>query len=184
VLSAEPLARAARPPAHPRDAPHARRRAIATRGARGGSARRGWDVALPAKKSAPIERDDRRRFQRIRRLDVVVSPPSTAAARLPILANRFDKIDVVPDPDARSIRPSNLRRKRLPPRYTRTIIATNDSPDVMIEASVKPYRGCEHGCIYCLRPSRRTSISDFRSASILRPRFSSRNARRNCCARS
>ncbi len=31
----------------------------------------------------------------------------------------------------------------------RTIIATNDSPDVGFDASVNPYRGCEHGCIYC-----------------------------------
>src|SRR5207248_3770801 len=32
---------------------------------------------------------------------------------------------------------------------SRTIIATNDSPDVGFSASVNPYRGCEHGCIYC-----------------------------------
>ena len=31
----------------------------------------------------------------------------------------------------------------------RTIIATNDSPDVGFDASINPYRGCEHGCIYC-----------------------------------
>jgi len=37
---------------------------------------------------------------------------------------------------------------------TRTIIAYNDSPDVGFDASVNPYRGCEHGCIYCFaRPS-------------------------------
>src|SRR4051812_46858497 len=32
---------------------------------------------------------------------------------------------------------------------TRTIIAYNDSPDVGFSASINPYRGCEHGCIYC-----------------------------------
>src|SRR5262249_44247171 len=32
---------------------------------------------------------------------------------------------------------------------TRSIIATNDSPDVGFDASINPYRGCEHGCIYC-----------------------------------
>src|SRR5689334_21955916 len=32
---------------------------------------------------------------------------------------------------------------------TSTIIAYNDSPDVGFEASINPYRGCEHGCIYC-----------------------------------
>src|SRR4030095_15723991 len=36
----------------------------------------------------------------------------------------------------------------------RSIIATNDSPDVSFEQSVNAYRGCEHGCIYCYaRPS-------------------------------
>jgi len=36
----------------------------------------------------------------------------------------------------------------------RSIIAHNDSPDVPFEQSVNPYRGCEHGCIYCYaRPS-------------------------------
>src|SRR6266567_9551185 len=32
---------------------------------------------------------------------------------------------------------------------TRTIINYNDSPDVGFSASFNPYRGCEHGCIYC-----------------------------------
>jgi len=30
-----------------------------------------------------------------------------------------------------------------------SIITRNDSPDVGFEASINPYRGCEHGCIYC-----------------------------------
>src|SRR5215468_2369958 len=37
---------------------------------------------------------------------------------------------------------------------TRTIIARNDSPDIGFDRSINPYRGCEHGCIYChARPS-------------------------------
>jgi DNA repair photolyase len=36
----------------------------------------------------------------------------------------------------------------------RRIIATNDSPDIGFDQSINPYRGCEHGCIYCYaRPS-------------------------------
>ena len=36
----------------------------------------------------------------------------------------------------------------------KTIIATNDSPDLGFDRSINPYRGCEHGCIYCYaRPS-------------------------------
>jgi len=32
---------------------------------------------------------------------------------------------------------------------TRAILATNDSPDIPFRFSLNPYRGCEHGCIYC-----------------------------------
>ena len=31
----------------------------------------------------------------------------------------------------------------------RSIIASNDSPDISFDQSINPYRGCEHGCIYC-----------------------------------
>src|SRR5581483_4326802 len=37
---------------------------------------------------------------------------------------------------------------------TRKIIARNDSPDISFDRSINPYRGCEHGCIYCFaRPT-------------------------------
>ena len=32
---------------------------------------------------------------------------------------------------------------------SRTIISTNDSPDIPFRQSINPYKGCEHGCIYC-----------------------------------
>jgi DNA repair photolyase len=32
---------------------------------------------------------------------------------------------------------------------TRKIIAHNDSPDLSFDRSINPYRGCEHGCVYC-----------------------------------
>jgi DNA repair photolyase len=36
----------------------------------------------------------------------------------------------------------------------RTIITRNDSPDILFDRSINPYRGCEHGCSYCFaRPS-------------------------------
>ncbi len=38
--------------------------------------------------------------------------------------------------------------------HPRTIISRNQSPDVPFDRSINPYRGCEHGCIYCFaRPS-------------------------------
>ena len=64
-------------------------------------------------------------------------------------ANRFERVAVeleVPGPDRV---PTELLRDG-----SRSIIATNDSPDVGFAASINPYRGCEHGCIYCYaRPS-------------------------------
>lgn len=36
----------------------------------------------------------------------------------------------------------------------RTVITRNDSPDISFDRSINPYRGCEHGCIYCFaRPT-------------------------------
>jgi DNA repair photolyase len=31
----------------------------------------------------------------------------------------------------------------------KSIIASNDSPDISFDQSINPYRGCEHGCVYC-----------------------------------
>jgi DNA repair photolyase len=36
----------------------------------------------------------------------------------------------------------------------RTILTANDSPDIPFDRSINPYKGCEHGCVYCFaRPS-------------------------------
>jgi DNA repair photolyase len=45
-------------------------------------------------------------------------------------------------------------RTTLTPEHARTIIARNTSPDIGFDRSINPYKGCEHGCIYCYaRPS-------------------------------
>jgi DNA repair photolyase len=44
--------------------------------------------------------------------------------------------------------PSPLRTS-VTAEKARTIITRNDSPDVGFDRSINPYRGCEHGCIYC-----------------------------------
>src|SRR5438105_4313835 len=67
-------------------------------------------------------------------------------------ANRFEKLSYRAsdwdDPEDRS------RQTVLLKDDTRTIINYNDSPDVGFSASINPYRGCEHGCIYCFaRPN-------------------------------
>ncbi len=58
---------------------------------------------------------------------------------------------------------------------TRTIISRNDSPDVPFETSLNPYRGCEHGCIYCYaRPSHEylgfSAGLDFETKILVKPR--------------
>ena len=63
-------------------------------------------------------------------------------------ANRFEKIHYECDPDADdpdSPAPATQFYKDV----ARSILTTNDSPDVGFEVSINPYRGCEHGCIYC-----------------------------------
>ncbi len=69
-------------------------------------------------------------------------------------ANRFEALHVDLDP----AEPEAGERPRLPTQFyrdlTKTIISRNNSPDVGFEASINPYRGCEHGCIYCFaRPT-------------------------------
>ena len=45
-------------------------------------------------------------------------------------------------------------RTTLTPEHARTIITKNTSPDIGFDRSINPYKGCEHGCIYCYaRPS-------------------------------
>ena len=64
---------------------------------------------------------------------------------------RDDDGDRDRDPD--DVPPPKLRTT-LTPDASRTIIAWNDSPDLPFDRSINPYRGCEHGCIYCYaRPS-------------------------------
>ena len=73
-------------------------------------------------------------------------PPQRGAASNP--PNRFERLRLEPDPD--TFDPDE------PPPATQffadaseSIITWNDSPDIGFEASINPYRGCEHGCIYC-----------------------------------
>ncbi len=66
--------------------------------------------------------------------------------------NRFERLEYLRDEEAvAEDSPAGTRFFRDP---TRTLITRNDSPDVPFERSINPYRGCEHGCIYCFaRPT-------------------------------
>jgi DNA repair photolyase len=72
--------------------------------------------------------------------------------------SRFEPTDIVPVDDGwqapgldthAPIKPTQLLQDS-----ARTVITRNNSPDVPFDRSINPYRGCEHGCIYCYaRPS-------------------------------
>jgi len=67
--------------------------------------------------------------------------------------NRFERLAIVEDPDV--VQPDPDAEAAPAPRTeffrdpSRSAIVRNESPDVPFDASINPYRGCEHGCIYC-----------------------------------
>jgi DNA repair photolyase len=63
--------------------------------------------------------------------------------------NRFETLEVEPDLDNYDPDEDIAPRTQFLKDHTREIIARNNSPDVGFETSINPYRGCEHGCIYC-----------------------------------
>jgi DNA repair photolyase len=75
----------------------------------------------------------------------VISAHRGAAENPP---NRFEKIHLERDEDWNP-EEDPLPRTQFLKDSSKTIIAHNDSPDIGFESSVNPYRGCEHGCIYC-----------------------------------
>jgi DNA repair photolyase len=84
-----------------------------------------------------------------------VTQPGRGAGQQP--PNRFERLHVdasAPSADEWIDDDAPALRTEYFVDSSRSIVATNDSPDVGFSASVNPYRGCEHGCIYCYaRPS-------------------------------
>ena len=69
-------------------------------------------------------------------------------------ANRFEKLHVdLNDVDVVDVDLQTEERPQRGTQYfrdeTKSVITRNNSPDVGFETSLNPYRGCEHGCIYC-----------------------------------
>jgi DNA repair photolyase len=74
------------------------------------------------------------------------SPRGRGTAENP--PNRFERLAYLPiiespDDENRTVQTQYLKDA------SRSLITFNDSPDVGFDASINPYRGCEHGCIYC-----------------------------------
>jgi DNA repair photolyase len=61
--------------------------------------------------------------------------------------NRFELLHYERDPEAEP--DASAPATQFLRDTSRSIIARNDSPDVGFDASINPYRGCEHGCPYC-----------------------------------
>jgi len=64
--------------------------------------------------------------------------------------NRFDSLEFIPNYE--NWTPEDFEQKPSTKLYkdsSKTFIAYNKSPDIGYNASVNPYRGCEHGCAYC-----------------------------------
>ena len=88
-------------------------------------------------------------------------------------ANRFEPLHVIGtetwnDPDDPAPQTVHLRDA------TRSILARNNSPDVGFDVAVNPYRGCEHGCIYCYaRPTHEylgfSAGLDFETRILVKP---------------
>src|ERR1700688_4906629 len=68
-------------------------------------------------------------------------------------ANRFERLHVEVDPEIAESPPAPEGGGRLATEFlrdtSRSLITHNDSPDIPFSVSLNPYRGCEHGCIYC-----------------------------------
>lgn len=72
------------------------------------------------------------------------------AGRFAVTVSEYDE-PAAPDqaPDQRTDKSTRTHSERC-----RTLLVRNESPDIPFERSINPYRGCEHGCIYCFaRPT-------------------------------
>jgi len=88
--------------------------------------------------------------------------------------NRFEPLEIEFDPEwlASEEAPSPATKYFID--TTRDILSKNDSPDIPFTHGLNPYRGCEHGCVYCYaRPTHEylgfSAGLDFESKIIVKP---------------
>ncbi|MEO0372463.1 MAG: PA0069 family radical SAM protein [Pseudomonadota bacterium] len=93
---------------------------------------------------------------------------SNGAGRYETLCRRFESDGWHREPD------DTVLRTEVTQERPRSIISYNKSPDLGFDRSINPYRGCEHGCIYCFaRPSHAwlgmSAGLDFETRLVARP---------------
>ncbi|ARE41611.1 Radical SAM domain protein [Rhodovulum sp. P5] len=90
-------------------------------------------------------------------------------------ANRYDRLSIAVEADGWA--PEDdlpVLRTEVQVERPRKVITRNTSPDICFDRSINPYRGCEHGCVYCYaRPSHAwlgmSPGLDFETRLIARP---------------
>ena len=91
----------------------------------------------------------------VQRPQPAAAPPLKGRGTSWALAHRFAKDERLAYDDGWGTLDQTVLEQALPPttqvleEQVKTILAGNDSPDIGFDLSVNPYRGCEHGCIYC-----------------------------------
>lgn len=88
--------------------------------------------------------------------DVVPSVPRKGRGAVTNAAGRYERFaqERVDDGWQRAEDEEPKLRTTVAVDASRTVIARNQSPDVPFDRSINPYRGCEHGCVYCFaRPT-------------------------------
>ena len=104
----------------------------------------------------------------------MTKPPLTQRGALDNAVGRFETHDRQAEADAWwQEEPPPLKTKVIPDA-SRTIINRNGSPDIPFDQSINPYRGCEHGCVYCFaRPGHAylglSSGIDFETRLFVKP---------------
>ena len=93
-------------------------------------------------------------------IEQISHPPRKGRGAVTNKPGRFERHDRVLTDDGWGVHEPSVED---PPRKLRTtlgidtaktVIARNKSPDVPFDQSINPYRGCEHGCVYCFaRPT-------------------------------
>ncbi|MCU0938014.1 MAG: PA0069 family radical SAM protein [Burkholderiaceae bacterium] len=89
-------------------------------------------VAFVARKGRGAVSNIAHRFESV---DRTLDGDALDAARLAAAADGDDALPLLP---------TEVMQERV-----KSLLAYNDSPDIPFDRSINPYRGCEHGCIYC-----------------------------------
>ncbi len=112
-----------------------------------GCMEKGARTGAPAAKGRGAVQNPANRFERLRvEIDPEVHAAAHGAADAP---DAIDAIDTADAAGAAGAEDGGRIATEFLRDTSRSLITHNDSPDIPFSVSLNPYRGCEHGCIYC-----------------------------------